>query len=97
MLADDRLITLRGRRRIESFSLCDRCVDAQRQFAEPGLDPVVHGKVDGPRRKVTEDGRSKSAVQTPKAIVQYDVADGPCAMRSPSKIIGQVFRKVQAA
>ena len=85
MLADDRLITLRGRRRIESFSLYDRCVQAQRQFAEPGLDPVVHGKVDGPRRKITEDGRPEAAVQPPKTIVYDDAADGPCAMRSPSK------------
>ena len=62
MLADDRLITLRGRRRIESFSLGDRRVDTQRRFAEVGLDPIIHGKVDGPRRKITEDGRPESAV-----------------------------------
>ena len=44
------------------------------------LDPVIHGEVDGPRRKIAEDGRPETAVQPTKAIVLDDVAKSACVV-----------------
>jgi hypothetical protein len=85
MLAHNRLIALGGRRGIEAFRLDCRCIDTKRQFAETSLDPIVHGEVDGPRRKITEYGRPETAVQTSKPIVSDDVAKRRCFNVRPRK------------
>lgn len=79
MLAYDRLITFGGWRGIESFRLCGQRIDAQWQFAEAGFDPVIHGEVDCPRRKIAEDSRPETAVKSTQTIVQDDVAKGGCS------------------
>ena len=78
VLAYDRLITFGGRCGIEPFGLCNQRVDAQWHFAEAGFDPVIHGEVDGPRRKIAEDGRPETAVKSTQTVVQYDVAKSGC-------------------
>ena len=79
MLAHDRLITFGRRRGIESLRLCDQRIDAQWQFAEAGFDPVIHGEVDCPRRKIAEDSRPETAVKSTQTIVQDDVAKCGCS------------------
>lgn len=84
MLAYDRLIALGGRCGIEPFGLCDQRIDAQWQFAEAGFDPVIHGEVDGPRRKIAEDGRPETAVKSAQTIVQDDAAKSSCSLGTTS-------------
>jgi hypothetical protein len=78
MLAYDRLITFGGRCGIEPFRLRDQRIDAQWQFPEAGFDPVIHGEVDGPGRKIAEDSRPETAVKSTQTIVQDDVAKSGC-------------------
>ena len=47
----------------------------QRLLAEMVLDGIIHCKVDGPRREVSENRRSEAAIQAAEAVVFEDGPD----------------------
>ena len=78
MFSREWLVSLDLRGRID---MADRVDLSRGTFAEMALDAVVHRKVDGPGREVSEDGRPETAVETADAVVLEDVFDGRWSTR----------------